>query len=290
MSASASHTSTAGQQEVNCMEVWGGNRTADDYISRPGLDVCVWSNPQGHSQAAGGDVHFLSSCASGRITRMLIADVCAQGTVFSELASEFREVMMRNVNRIQQASFVREMNRRLQGFAGRGGFSTALVATFFAPTKSFALCNTGNPPPFLYRAKRQQWSAIKQDATKLQGVEHTTPGVVAEAEYQHFDLRLEKGDMVLGYSNSLSECCDANNQYLGVDGLLERLARIDAEQPSKIPARLAAQIQNENAANLAADDATIILSRVTDNRVRWKDNLLAPFRLLGSVSDKTQLQ
>ena len=100
-------------------------------------------------------------------------------------------------------------------------------------------------------------------------------------------MKLESGDILLGYSNSLSECRDADNQYLGVEGLLDRLKRINVDNPSQLASSLAAQVQHENDANLASDDATIVLSQVTDNAVGWKDSFLAPFRLLGGVSDKT---
>lgn len=290
MNALEAQTVTQKADAVKCMEVWGGNGAAANCFHRPGLDVWVWSKPAGDSTAAGGDVHFMSSCSSGRITRMLVADVCAQAPVFSELASDLRELMIRNVNRIRQTEFVREMNRRLKDFACRGGFSTALIATFFAPTKSFALCNTGHPPPFLFRAKRKKWSLLKQQPADMPDVDHLPLGVVDEGEYQQFDLRLETGDMVLCFSNTLTECRNRQNHYLGVDGLLRRVMEIDSERPSEIAEKLATRIQDENAENLTADDATIMLCQATDAGVPLHDNLLAPFRLLRSVSDNTRIE
>ncbi len=44
-----------------------------------------------------------------------------------------------------------------------------------------------------------------------------------------------------------------------------------------------------SAGNLLDDDATLILGHFSTKKVRMRDNLMAPFRLLGSVSDNTQL-
>ena len=44
-----------------------------------------------------------------------------------------------------------------------------------------------------------------------------------------------------------------------------------------------------NPGNLSQDDATILLFRANGTRTSIRDNLLAPFRLLGSVSDASRI-
>jgi sigma-B regulation protein RsbU (phosphoserine phosphatase) len=56
------------------MEVWGGNAAIDNGVIMPGLDAWVYARPY-QQQAAGGDIHYVSSCATGRIIRLLVADV-----------------------------------------------------------------------------------------------------------------------------------------------------------------------------------------------------------------------
>ena len=66
-------------QVMQCMEVWGGNQTADSGVIMAGLDAWVYSKPFGGADG-GGDVYYVSSCATGRITRLLVADVSGHGT------------------------------------------------------------------------------------------------------------------------------------------------------------------------------------------------------------------
>src|SRR6187402_1776010 len=68
---------------MQCMEVWGGNQAFDSSLALPGLDAWVYSRPYGQS-AIGGDVYYVSSCATGRIMRLLLADVSGHGAVVSE--------------------------------------------------------------------------------------------------------------------------------------------------------------------------------------------------------------
>ena len=135
----------ASSERMRCMEVWGGNRGVDRNFETAGLKVWVYCRPYGEA-VSGGDVYYLSSCASGRITRMLLADVSGHGELVSQVAVALRELMRRNVNYVRQTRFVQAMNQEFAEFAEEGGFATALVSTFFSPTQTYALCNAGHPP------------------------------------------------------------------------------------------------------------------------------------------------
>ena len=236
------------------MEVWGGNGSRNSRLSRPGLDVWIWSDPRSSAEAGGGDLHLLSSCASGRITRMLLADVCGFGSLFSEIANELRDLMKRNVNTIQQTRAVRDMSCRLEDASHRGGFASTLMSTYFAPTRSFALCNAGHPPPLLYRAVDATWSILK--GTPLSGsVDNTRLGALAGGEYQRCKTKLEVGDLVLSYSNSLTECRGSDGATIGVDGLLARVRDLDVARPADMGSLLENRIRDECSENLSKEDA-----------------------------------
>jgi hypothetical protein len=118
-------------RHMQCMEVWGGNRVVDTAVSLPGLDAWIYSRP--FKSDAGGDVHYVSSCATGRITRLLVADVCGHGQAVASIAIQLRTLMRRFVNHIDQTRFVESMNRHFAEMAEAGSFATAVVNTYFAP-------------------------------------------------------------------------------------------------------------------------------------------------------------
>lgn len=288
MNAMVGSASTS--NDLHCMEVWGGNGSAENFFARPGLDVWVWSKGEEVCHAGGNDIHLLSSCASGRITRALIADICGPGTVLTELGLEFRNLLMRNVNAIKQSRVVREMGTRLCEFSEKGGFASVLVSTYFAPTRSLSICNAGHPPPLLFRAAENEWSMLKQAPGKGGAADNLPLGVMGEDEFQEFSTNLSDGDMVVCYSNNLTECRDSTGRTIGVVGLLERLKEITSENPGETVRKLTSAVREEHADNLAEHDTTVLLCRATATRVGLKNNLLAPLRLIRRVSDNTQLK
>src|SRR5437763_9069649 len=106
MPAADDHDSST---HLQCMEVWGGNRSADAGVVMAGLDAWVYCRPFKDSGTGGGDVYYVSSCATGRITRLLVADVSGHGEKVSTVADQLRLLMRRYVNHIDQGQFVRSM-------------------------------------------------------------------------------------------------------------------------------------------------------------------------------------
>src|SRR4026207_2540255 len=99
----------AAQPTMQCMEVWGGHQASDNGVIMPGLDAWVVSRPY-EGDDAGGDIHYVSSCNTGRITRVLIADVSGPGQHVAKVASALRLLMRRYVNYIDQTRLVRGLN------------------------------------------------------------------------------------------------------------------------------------------------------------------------------------
>src|ERR1700732_5055833 len=154
-------------QQMSCMEVWGGSQLTSRRVEMGGLDAWVYSKPFGEAQC-GGDVYYASSCATGRISRLLLADVSGHGTSVAATAADLRTLMRRFVNRLDQAEFVRLLNQQFIALSQSATFATAVVTTFFAPTGRLTVCNAGHPRPFIYRAGQRQWDFLghENDGTK----------------------------------------------------------------------------------------------------------------------------
>src|SRR3954452_20288679 len=189
-------------QVMQCMEVWGGNALAESSVSIPGLDAWVYCKPYENSEA-GGDVYYVSSCATGRITRLLLADVSGHGAAVRDIATGLRTLMRRHVNCLDQCQFVRSMNRQFTDVGKASSFATAVVTTFFAPTNALTLCSAGHPAPLLYRASSREWSLL--DSRAIRGssggdvVVSNIPLGIDDADYEQFAVQLEVNDLVLCY-------------------------------------------------------------------------------------------
>jgi serine phosphatase RsbU (regulator of sigma subunit) len=113
---------------------------------------------------------------------------------------------------------------------------------------------------------------------------------VDQQEYQQVSTQLDHGDMLFGFSNILTECRGGDGAILGMRGLLKQIGRLNPNNPAALMQTLISQLEANNSDALNDHDSTIVLCRATERAVGWKDNLLAPLRLLGSVSDNTHLK
>ncbi len=270
------------------MEVWGGNQATNRNIETPGLRIWAYSKPYAGS-ASGGDVYYLSSCASGRISRILLADVSGHGEPVSKIATGLRDLMRRNVNYISQSRFVEGMNEQFAELNKSGEFATALVSTFFAPTRTYSLCNAGHPPPLLYRKTSGLWSELSDSNERADLIADIPWGVCDDAAYFQQDVQLGPGDMVLSYSDAVTESENANERQLGCEGILQLVSDLDVSNPSELIPALIRRIGEIAPRSLERDDTTILLCEATGKGTPLRNSLLAPFRLLGQVSDRTEL-
>jgi serine phosphatase RsbU (regulator of sigma subunit) len=268
------------------MEVWGGNSSVNRGLQTPGLQVWVYSQPY-EDATNGGDVYYVSSCASGRITRLLLADVCGHGEAVASISTGLRDLMRRNVNLINQSRFVSEMNQQFANSTETDEFATAVVCTFFSPTRSLQFCNAGHPIPFLYRAKRSEWVLASDVAsvTSADDAANTPLGVLDEADYSKFEISLEPEDMVLCVSDAFTESVDKSGRMLGSNGLLNVVRQLDASRPKSIIGELTTVLAAMGEQNLDADDATILLFRADGTGPSFASDLMAPIRMLRGVRD-----
>jgi phosphoserine phosphatase RsbU/P len=271
-------------QHMQCMEVWGGSQLTSRGVELGGLEAWVFSKPYGQAQR-GGDVYYASSCATGRITRLLLADVAGHGHAVAATAADLRTLMRRFVNRLDQTEFVRLLNQQFVGMSKAGTFATAVVATFFAPSRRLTVCNAGHPRPLLYRASDLRWSFLGQESANTQAKAQNIPlGMFDFAEYEHFDVELEPGDCLLTYTDALIESLDADGEMLGEEGLLRVLQLLGNAAPEKLTEVLLAEIAERYPENLSQDDVTVLLVRANGEkpRVSFREKLNAQFRFLGA--------
>jgi serine phosphatase RsbU (regulator of sigma subunit) len=270
---------------MTCMEVWGGSEPVDAAVTLSGLDAWVYSRPYGEQAEAGGDVYYVSACATGRINRLLVADVSGHGHAVRDIAVGLRDLMRQFVNYLDQAKFVAQMNHQFMTASADNIFATAIVTTFFAPTRTLSICNAGHPPPLIYRAAAREWSFLQVTHDGC-NVANIPLGIMDMEECAQFAVDLEVGDLVLVYTDALSEAIDPVGQMLGLGGLLNLLnAMGPPPNPQALVPALLETINQRTSGGLRADDVTTLLIRAngTGANPSFAVRLLAPFRLVKGI-------
>lgn len=276
----------SGAHTMECMEVWGGNQAAESTVKMPGLDVWVYSRPY-QGDAGGGDVHYVSRCGTGRIARLLVADVSGHGKGASEIAVTLRNLMRKFVNYLDQSHFVESLNREFGSTAEGGNFATAVVGTYWAPTQYLVTCNAGHPRPMLFRARAGAWEILHPEDRPSDDAPANLPlGIVEPTRYDPFGIRLDRDDLVLIYTDSLIEARAPGGPLLGEQGLLEILNRLGGTSPEGFIAALLREINAFTRAQPPEDDVTVMLLRNTAAgapRMSFSQSASAVWLFLGLV-------
>lgn len=282
------------ERVMTCMEVWGGNQPADRGVVMPGLTAFVYSHPVGGE--AGGDVHYVSSCATGRITRMLVADVAGHGAPVAETADRLRNLMRRYINYLDQSSFVRALNEQFGALQREGSFATAICLTYWAPTRVMTLCNAGHPRPLFYDSRAGEWGSLDADCQPAgaplaaeaapEGTRPAAPpgdsapaaaaphpmnlplGVAQAIDYEQFYRRLDRHDLLLLYTDSAIEARSPAGDELGEQGLLSLVRSLDATRPEQIVPGIVSGLREHTRRDDPADDLTLLLLGHNDVRPR----------------------
>ncbi len=247
---------------MQCMEIWGGNSAAEAGVSVPGLDVWVYAQPY-HGAPTGGDIHYLSMCAAGKIARFAVADVSGHGQDVGELARVLRDQMRRSINTIDQTRMARALNKAFSETSTAGRFATAVLATYWAPTDHLIVTNAGHPAPLWYHADTRQWTLLGPETPEasahVDGCRGLPLGIIEPTEYHQFAVPLGKGDLVMLYTDSLTEAMSPSGEMLGENGLLETARRIDATRPTEAGRRLVSLIDEHRGSPEPEDDFTLLV-------------------------------
>ncbi len=277
----------AAPTQLQCMEVWGGNAPTDTAVGLPGLDVWVFAKPFGGAEA-GGDVHYISSCATGRIARWLLADVSGHGESVAAIAGKLRDLMRRNINYLSQTRLVGQLNEQFAESKLGNKFATAVAATYFAPTGDLSLCNAGHPPPLIYRADNQTWSFLERTETprdESAAVSNIPLGILMMTGYEQFDTRLGTGDVLICYTDALIESHDADGNLLGQAGLLRIARTLEHGDADRMTHDLLEAVRAVHDGNLTDDDVSVVTMRVVNasSTPPLRQRLLAPWLTMKQV-------
>jgi phosphoserine phosphatase RsbU/P len=280
-----SSVSAPPKPHMQCMEVWGGSQLTARGVELGGLDTWVYSKPHGQSEY-GGDVYYASSCATGRISRLLLADVAGHGHSVAATAAELRTLMRRFVNRLDQTEFVRLLNQQFTALSRDAVFATAIVTTFFAPSRRLTVCNAGHPRPLLYRSAQKNWELLGHLGPNASpGPSNLPLGILHQSEYEQFDVELETGDCLLSYTDALIESRDADGEMLGEAGLLKIMQLLRPVDPEELIETLLGEIEKRYPENLSDDDVTVLVMRANggESHYSFGEKLGAAARFAGTL-------
>ena len=250
-----------GVARLACFELWGGNTKADHAIELPGLDGWISCIPFGDS-ASGGDVHYMSVCSKGQVSRIALADVAGHGRFASSVAERLRRVLQQHTDNWDQSALMRELNEAFKRDTTGAQFATAVVLGFYFGTGQLLFSNAGHLPPLWRHAKTGIWDWLEDRTPYAKQVAGLPLGLINGTAYAQTAVEFSQGDTLLLYTDGITESRNERREELGQTGLLALVQSLPVhllERPGAFGHAVVDRLKRFQGSNPQGDDETVVL-------------------------------
>jgi sigma-B regulation protein RsbU (phosphoserine phosphatase) len=241
-----------------CSEVRGGNDRVEYPVELPGLRGWVYSNPL-EPAISGGDVHYLSVCAKGVLSRTLLADVAGHGEPVSGMAQKLRNLVLKHMNSWDQSTLMRDLNEASRTPADDTRYATAVVMGYYCGTRELVFTNAGHPSPLWYHAQCGTWDWLEETPLYRRQVKGLPLGLISGTDYVQSAVQLAPDDLLILYTDGITEALDAASQELGDQGLLRMAHALPTTSPVAAGKALLGLLRDFSGSTMNEDDQSLIV-------------------------------
>jgi sigma-B regulation protein RsbU (phosphoserine phosphatase) len=240
-----------------CLELRGGNRAAQYEAQLPGLSAWVSCRPL-QPATHGGDLYYMSVCSQGSISRVAIADVAGHGASVSSAAIRLRDALREHADHWDQSALIRRLNESFLHGEPQAQFATAFLLSQYAETGELLFTNAGHVPPLWYRAALGDWSFLQDATPYTREIADLPLGLIPGTAYTQSAVQLEPGDLLLLYTDGVSESHNAAGDQVGLDCLLRIARTLPSETAPAAGEALLSAVARFRGSAPAADDETVV--------------------------------
>jgi sigma-B regulation protein RsbU (phosphoserine phosphatase) len=222
-----------------------------------GLDYCGANRP---ALEIGGDYFdFLDFPARpGAKLGIAIGDVSGKGIPAAMQVPILRTSLraLSICSQVNLAGLVTNLNRLVYEATPPSHFASFFYAEYEAPTRRLTYVNAGHNPPMVLRNRGKHHKVIRLE------VGGSLLGLFRESSYRQATVMLESGDLVIAYTDGLSEAMNLDGQLWGDDRLIQTgktCARLKLSAADTVDALLEAVSSFANGARQRDDIALVIL-------------------------------
>ncbi len=218
----------------------------------PGFDLAAASMT--HDEV-GGDYYDFIPVSSSRLG-LVIADVSGKGIPAALLMAGFRMGLLAEIrNEFAIRAVVRKVNALMHESTERDKFVTMFYGVLDWKNRVLIYSNAGHNPPLLLRHKGGT-EALHDGGVAL--------GVLPEATYDERPIALGLGDVLVLYTDGVSEAENESNEQFGTD----RLEAVIRAHPSASAAELVSfvvqAVEDWAGERGPSDDLTLLVMRVLE--------------------------
>ncbi|MCM2256591.1 MAG: PP2C family protein-serine/threonine phosphatase [Vicinamibacteria bacterium] len=203
----------------------------------------------------GGDFYDVVALGADRFA-FAIGDVMGKGVPAALLAANLKACLRAQLVTGPEPidDMVGRVNRLFWEISPKGLFSSLFFGLFDLQAMRLDYVNAGHDYPFVVRS---------QDGSTVDLVEGgTVLGLLEEARYQAASVPLQREDLVVFYSDGVTDRSDRNGELFGLERLRETARRARGDAARIALYTLLGEVQGFSAGTLPEDDMTLAVARL----------------------------
>lgn len=203
------------------------------------------------AQSIGGDYLDLMTSDLGDI-HAVIADASGHGINSALLMSSFRSTYRGEAPRHEPDELLSKLNREIADEVGSTGmFITATALRIERESRRLSVASAGHSPLLLLRSDGQDVAWLGAQGPPL--------GFAVDAEFNTTELTLAPGDVLVLFTDGITEATNANQEMFGEDRILAILRDHAAQTPDAILAALQAGLRRFTNRDRCDDDVSLLV-------------------------------
>ncbi|MCP4706846.1 MAG: SpoIIE family protein phosphatase, partial [candidate division Zixibacteria bacterium] len=215
------------------------------------FSICTFSEP---SRIIGGDFYDFIEIEQNRFG-MVIADVAGKGLPAALLVAQIQAALRSEARNCREISkILYNLNNHVARSTSSEKYATLFYSEFDTQTCSFNYSNAGHNYPIVVRADGS-YESLSQGGAII--------GAFSEMEFEYSSVKLEKDDLILFYTDGLSEAMDEDDNEYGEQRIIDNVIKRKHLSASEILNELLADIRQFDSSRPPRDDTTAIVLKVT---------------------------
>ena len=217
-----------------------------------GYQIAAMSQP---AREVGGDFYDFIDVAESKVG-LVIGDAAGKGlpaALFMALSRSF--IRAQAIGSLKAGAVLEKANKLIAKDAKEGMFVTAFYAILDAPGKILRLSNAGHNPPILFRS-----TTTNYDVLNIKGI---VLGAFDEVKFQEKEIVLKSGDVIVFYTDGVTEAIDKNGERFGMEKLIKVMKDNPQLQATELIKTIKEKMKEFTKDQPQFDDFTLMVVKVT---------------------------
>jgi phosphoserine phosphatase RsbU/P len=223
------------------------------------FDISAFSES---ADEVGGD-YYDTLRINDHLVCLIIADVSGKGTTaafhMSQMKGIFHSLAQRD---IEPNEFMMQANQALIYCLERGSFISATFFMINTQTRKIKYARAGHCPVLYYCSEKKSLEYFKDKGVAL--------GMVRNKSYQNFiqtnEFEYKDGDVMVLYTDGITEAKDARNEEFGYERLSEVISEVTQTSPKEMQDHLIKRLYEFSGTENINDDYTTMIVKFRQNQ------------------------